>query len=125
MLLDTNILIYMAQPGGESLQAQMASASPAASLIARVEALGFQSITAGERERMDKVFAWVEVLPVDDAVADAAILLRQARRMKLGDALIAATALLYDLPLVTRNVDDFKHIAGLQIINPFAEPESA
>ena len=63
MLLDTNILIYMAQPGGESLQAQMVSASPAASLIARVEALGFQSITAGERERMDKVFAWVEVLP--------------------------------------------------------------
>lgn len=125
MLLDTNILIYMAQPGGESLQAQMVSASPAASLIARVEALGFQSITAGERERMDKVFAWVEVLPVDDAVADAAILLRQARRMKLGDALIAATALLYDLPLVTRNVDDFKHIAGLQIINPFAEPETA
>ena len=125
MLLDTNILIYMAQPGGESLQAQMVSASPAASLIARVEALGFQSITAGERERMDKVFAWVEVLPVDDAVADAAILLRQARRMKLGDALIAATALLYDLPLVTRNVDDFKHIAGLQIINPFAEPKNA
>ena len=125
MLLDTNILIYMAQPGGESLQAQMVSASPAASLIARVEALGFHRITAGERERMDKVFAWVEVLPVDDAVADAAILLRQARRMKLGDALIAATALLYELPLVTRNVDDFKHIAGLQIINPFAEPETA
>ena len=125
MLLDTNILIYMAQPGGEVLQAQMAAASPAASLIARVEALGFYRITAGERERMDKVFAWVEVLPVNDAVADAAILLRQARRMKLGDALIAATALLYELPLVTRNVDDFKHIAGLQIINPFAEPESA
>ena len=69
---------------------------------------------------MDKVFAWVE-----DAVADAAILLRQARRMKLGDALIAVTALLHELPLVTRNVDDFKHIAGLQIINPFAEPETA
>jgi len=33
--------------------------------------------------------------------------------------------LLCDLPLVTRNVDDFKHIARLQIINPFAEPESA
>ncbi len=56
---------------------------------------------------------------MNDAVAEAAILLRRARRMKLGDALIAATALLYDLPLVTRNVDDFKHIAGLRLINPF------
>lgn len=119
MLLDTNILIYLAQPGGETLQAQIASTSPAASLISRVEALGFQRITDDERERLDTVFAWVEVLPVDDAVADAAILLRQSRRMKLGDALIAATALLYDLPLVTRNDGDFKHVPGLKLINPF------
>lgn len=59
-------------------------------------------------------------MPVGEAVADAAILLLRQRRMKLGDALIGATALLYNLPLVTRNVDDFKHIPGLQIINPFA-----
>ena len=123
MLLDTNILIYLAQPGGEKLDAEFAKLSPATSLIARVEALGFQRITAEERGRLDKLFAWVEVLPVSDAVAEAAILLRQARRMKLGDALIAATALLYELPLVTRNEHDFKHITGLRLINPFAEPE--
>ena len=125
MLLDTNILIYMAQPGGEKLEAEFAALSPATSLIARVEALGFQRITAEERGRFDQLFAWVEVLPVSDAVAEAAILLRQARRMKLGDALIAATALLYELPLVTPNEHDFKHITGLRLINPFAEPESA
>ncbi len=125
MLLDTNILIYLAQPGGEKLEAEIAKLSPATSLIARVEALGFQRITAEERGRLDRLFAWVEVLPVNDAVAEAAILLRQARRMKLGDALIAATALLYELPLVTRNDHDFKHITALRLINPFAEPESA
>ena len=53
-------------------------------------------------------------------MADAAILLRQSRRIKLGDALIAATALLYELLLMTRNVDDFKRVSGLRIINPFA-----
>lgn len=31
-----------------------------------------------------------------------------------------AAALEYDVPLVTRNEGNFKHIAGLQIINPFA-----
>lgn len=120
MLLDTNILIYLAQPGGETLQELISSTSPAASLISRVESLGFHRIAADERERLDRVFSWVEVLPVNDPVAEAAILLRQSRRMKLGDALIAATALLYDLPLVTRNVDDFKHVTGLRLINPFA-----
>ena len=39
--------------------------------------------------------------------------------MKLGDAIIAATALEYEIPLVTRNEDDFKHIQGLDPRNPF------
>jgi len=40
--------------------------------------------------------------------------------MGLGDSIIAAIVLAYSVPLVTRNEADFKHIAGLQIINPFA-----
>jgi predicted nucleic acid-binding protein len=52
-------------------------------------------------------------------VIERAIRLRQQKKMKLGDAIIAATALEFGLPLVTRNVDDFKHVAELEIINPF------
>ena len=40
MVLDTNILIYLAQPGGEALRQPLTSAHPAASLISRVEAYG-------------------------------------------------------------------------------------
>lgn len=50
--------------------------------------------------------------PIDTMLLDT--------KMKLGDAIIAATALAYKIPLVTRNVDDFKHIVGLDLINPFA-----
>lgn len=120
MLLDSNILIYLAQPGGETLEAQLTATEPATSLISRVEVQGFHRITTEEAARLDRLFAWVEVLPVSDAVGDAAIILRRQRRMSLGDSLIGATALLYNLPLVTRNADDFKHIPGLQVINPFA-----
>ena len=45
--------------------------------------------------------------------------------MGTADAIIAATALEYGLPLVTRNADDFKHIAALELMNPFAGPRSA
>ena len=51
--------------------------------------------------------------------------LRPQRRMKLGDSIIAATALEFGAELVTLNVDDFKHIAGLKLTNPFAPAENA
>jgi predicted nucleic acid-binding protein len=38
--------------------------------------------------------------------------------MRLGDALIAATALCHGLALATRNVDDFDWVPSLELINP-------
>ena len=51
---------------------------------------------------------------------EQAIQLRQQKKMNLGDAIIAATAVAYQIPLVTRNEDDFKHIPGLDLRNQFA-----
>ena len=62
---------------------------------------------------------------LDDAVIERAISLRQIRKMGAMDAIIAATALEYDLTLVTRNVDDFKHVENLKLVNPFAAREQA
>jgi predicted nucleic acid-binding protein len=39
-------------------------------------------------------------------------------KTKLPDAIIAATALVYDLVVVSRNVADFKNIKGIQVIDP-------
>jgi predicted nucleic acid-binding protein len=36
------------------------------------------------------------------------------------DAIIAATALVHDLSLVTRNEEDFKDIPGLRLVKPFS-----
>jgi len=45
--------------------------------------------------------------------------LRKKHVIKLPDAIIAATALIYELALISRNVSDFKNIEGLQLINPW------
>ena len=63
-------------------------------------------------------------LELNAEIVERAITLRQQRKMGLGDAIIAATALVHGLTLMTRNMDDFKHVAGLDLNNPFAEPES-
>ncbi|MCP4402892.1 MAG: type II toxin-antitoxin system VapC family toxin [bacterium] len=54
-------------------------------------------------------------------LADRVVEIRQQKRIKFPDAIIAATALEKRCELVTRNVDDFKNIhENLQITNPFA-----
>ena len=59
------------------------------------------------------------MLAMEMDVLERAVSLRQQRKMSLGDAIIAATALVHDLTLVTRNVDDFRWIADLRLLNPF------
>lgn len=48
-----------------------------------------------------------EIIPLDLAVAERAVQLRQTHRMRLPDAIIWATALVSDAVLVTRNTKDF------------------
>jgi predicted nucleic acid-binding protein len=57
-------------------------------------------------------------MPIDEAVIDWAIELRQQFKMKSNDSIIAATALLHGMDIYTRNVDDFKNITGLHVVNP-------
>ena len=52
------------------------------------------------------------------AVLDQAVVLRQQRRMSLGDALVAGTALVHGLTLVTRNNRRFPVDSGALIIEP-------
>ena len=48
-----------------------------------------------------------ELLEVDQAVSEEAVLIRQRTRLKLPDAIILATARVHGLLLVTRNDRDF------------------
>ena len=58
------------------------------------------------------------VIPLDDAVIKQTILLRrQYKRLKLGDAIIVATAIAYGLTIITRNTNDFKNISGLNLLD--------
>jgi len=50
------------------------------------------------------------VHPFDTVVIERAINLRQQCKMGLADAIIAPLALVHSLPLVTRNVGDFKKV---------------
>lgn len=120
MLLDSNIILYAMQPEHSFLRQFVAEqASLAISAVSYVEVLGFHQIKDEERLALESFFSSSTILPVDQPVLDQAVKLRQQRRMSLGDALIAATCLVHDLTLVTRNVDDFRWVPDLRLLNPF------
>lgn len=125
MLLDSNIFIYGAEEGEPRLDAILDRSDLAVASVSCIETLGYHRLTDTERHGLETAIARMTVLALEDTVVGRAISLRQERKMGLADAIIAATALVHQLPLVTRNVDDFKHVAGLEIVNPFAEPETA
>jgi hypothetical protein len=123
MLLDSNILIYGANGENPKLDEILDRTDLAAASVTRIETVGYHRLSENERVWLERTFARMKNLPLDDAVAARAIVLRQQRKMGLADAIIAATALEHNLSLVTRNEEDFKHVTGLRVINPFA-PEA-
>ena len=118
-LVDSNIIIYASKPEHSTLRDFIAKNAPAVSAVSFVEVLGYPRLIDQERVHFEAFFASATILPIDDAVLDEAVRLRQQRRMTLGDALTAATALVHGLTLVTRNTGDFDWIAGLALHNPF------
>jgi len=62
------------------------------------------------------------ILPYNEDICDRFGWIRCQRRNKpisVPDALIAATALVYDLPLMTHNVRDFDGIEGLNVMTKY------
>jgi len=119
-LLDSNIVIAAASRNYEAIDRTVLETPYSFSVVTRIEVLGFHRLTAEDKADLMTFLAGGQELALNDAVVESAVRLRQERRMGLGDAIIAATALAHNLPLVTRNEDDFKHIVGMRVVNPFA-----
>jgi predicted nucleic acid-binding protein len=119
MLIDSNIIIYSAKPEHADLRRLIQANAPAVSAVSVIEVLGYHRLTAPERRYFEEFFAAATVLPLSDPVVQRAVQLRQCRKMSLGDALVADTALVHGRKLVTRNTKDFDWVAGLSLFNPF------
>jgi predicted nucleic acid-binding protein len=90
------------------------------SVISRIELYAYSKLTEQDKESLDLMTAQASVLNINDAIIEKTIEIRRTYKTKLPDAIIAATALVYGLALITRNLKDFKNITGLEVANPHA-----
>lgn len=132
-LLDTNVVSELRKPHADRNVKAWAQAVPPPSLF--LSAITVLELETGilQIERRDKkqgaaLRNWLDkqvlpafaerVLPVDLVVALQCARLHVPDRMADGDALIAATALVHGLIVVTRNTSDFEP-AGVSLLNPW------
>jgi len=133
-LLDTNIVSELRKRKPHQGVVAWIEAAPEESLF--VSAVTVGEIQAGieitrqqDANKAKEIEVWLDTVAHSFGVlaVDAAIFRRWAQLMHrradhhLEDALIAATALVRGLTVVTRNVDDFEPF-GVALINPFAGP---
>lgn len=117
-ILDSNLIIYSALPEFAYLRPLMKDSESHVSAFSKVEVLGFHKLDDKSKDYFEGVFYSLTILPITDDLLEDAIVIRQQRKMSAGDALIAATALQYDLEVYTRNVSDFNWIPNLRVFNP-------
>lgn len=118
MIFDSNIVIYSTQRVYPGVRQLLAEQEVSVSEISCVEVLGYHNLQPAEKIVLENFFRTARILPIESNVINAAVSLRQQRKMSLGDAIIAGTAIAHDKTLVTRNVRDFQWIEGLKLYNP-------
>lgn len=117
--LDTNVLIYYAAGDTAAVNFLLGNLEQRSTLflstIAVVELFSYPAITDKERYVFERLLPQLSIIPPDFTIALRAAELRKQYRLKLGDSVIAATALITRSSLVTRNVRDFRNIPILEL----------
>jgi len=121
-LLDSNIVIYLSKgiltTENSSVIASIATEPLSISVITKIEVLGWNAPTAEEAQVLQQFMDNATIYPLSEAVVSTTINLRKTHAIKLPDAIIAATALVHDFTLLTRNVTDFSKLSELTVVNP-------
>ena len=99
-LLDTNAIIYLI---GGRLAAPLPAGHYSFSVISEIELLSFSGLSAEDEQKIGELLALLDRVELNQAVRLEAIKLRKQKRLKLPDAIIAASAIIRNATLLTND----------------------
>ncbi|MCB9352796.1 MAG: type II toxin-antitoxin system VapC family toxin [Lewinellaceae bacterium] len=114
LLIDTNIALYLLN--GDTTIAELLNGRDVhVSFITELELLGFQDIKEEDRSIIEELLNNCIIVDLNQAIKRITINLKQKYKLKLPDAIIAATSIYMNLPLISAD-KDFDRISDLQFI---------
>ncbi len=120
-LIDTNAVIDF--PAGRLPESSMkfierlTETKAVLSVITKIELLVFFNLGNEDEAVINAYISGVVIIGVPELVVSQTFLLKRRYKIKLPDAVIAATARCYNLKRVTQSTSDFKRIAGLSLVD--------
>lgn len=107
LLIDSNIGIYLAKGQLDPVSFILPDDNLYISDVTFMEVLGYAFSDAQERIETETPLSIFLRVPIEEPIVQKVIDLRQVRKMKLPDTIIAATAMVRQCALATRNIADF------------------
>lgn len=121
-VIDSNAVIdYLGglmPQSGMSFMNSIINETPIISIITQIEVLGFNN-PAEIEVLLDHFIQDSLVISLNDEIVKTTIAIRKKSKIKTPDAIIAATAIVLDYALITRNTGDFKKINSLKLLDPW------
>lgn len=119
-LIDTNAIIdYLESKLPEKSNQLLDNIKFQLSVISRVELLAWPKATEKQLKLLTDFINASHIFDFNEPVILKSIEVRKNYHIKLPDAIIAATAIVNKLTLVTRNTNDFSKISDLKLLDPY------
>lgn len=121
-LFDTNIIIYLLKENDMPFSEELQKVSFSISIITELELLSGSKLTKADENLIKKLMKEIEIINITDDIKEKTIITRKKYNFKLPDAIICATAISHNIPMVSNDkvfdkVEEAKILAFDEFLN--------
>lgn len=104
ILVDTNIVLYLLS-GDNTIADFLNDKIVFLSFVSELELLGYKEISVLEKRKVESLLADSSIIDINSEIKKIVVELRKSNKIKLPDAIIAATSIYLNIPLITSDKD--------------------
>lgn len=113
IVLDTNIVLYLLN-GDDELASILNQMQLYVSVITEIELLGYKEISNEDKVKIKYFLSECIIVPLNEEIKNLCITIKQTSKVKTPDAIVAATSIYNQIPLITSD-KGFEKIQDLDL----------